>query len=139
MNRKASLGQALMAEDIPNDRMSIKHRRQPNGTMHQRRTHQRRKTRREVSPTHLYLLAPFIDRAIHEGNSLSESQCYDFLVLPVLGGAVAYENIERQDFEVALNLRGQIHDQVRHLKPGTKISRFTITDEKANKPWWKFW
>ncbi len=87
----------------------------------------------------LYLLSPFIDRAIHEGKALSESQCYDFKLHPVVGGAIAYENIERQDFMVALNLRGQLHEQVRHLKPGTRISKFTIADEKTKKPWWKLW
>jgi hypothetical protein len=87
----------------------------------------------------LYLLSPFIDRAIRDGLVLSESQCYDFKLHPAIGGEVAYENIERRDFMVALNLRGQLHDQVRHLQPGAKISGIKIADEKPKKSWWKVW
>lgn len=43
------------------------------------------------------------------------------------------------NFTVALNLRGQLHDQVRHMKPGTKISKFVLVHEKPTQPGWKFW
>ncbi|MBX9899297.1 MAG: DUF1851 domain-containing protein [Burkholderiaceae bacterium] len=87
----------------------------------------------------MYLLSPFVDRAIRDGQSLTESQCYDFKLHPVVGGEVVYENIQRLDFVVALNIRGQLYDQVRNLKPGTKITGFNFDDEKEQKPWWKFW
>lgn len=86
-----------------------------------------------------YLLSPFIDRAVRDGKSLSESQCYDFKLHPIVGGEVAYENIERMDFMVALNIRGQLHEQVQHMPPGTKISGVILADDKPSKPWWKFW
>jgi hypothetical protein len=38
-----------------------------------------------------------------------------------------------------LHIRGQLHEQVRNMIPGTKISKFTVVDEKAPQPWWKFW
>jgi len=87
----------------------------------------------------LYLMSPFVDRALREGASLAENQCFDFKVHPVVGGAISYANIERRDFTVALNLRGQLHDQVRHLRPGTKISGFALSDEKQQRPWWRPW
>ena len=77
----------------------------------------------------LYLLSPFVDRAIRDGLVLSTSQCYDFIHHPIIGGEIAYEDIERRDFVVALNLRGQLHDQTRHLKAGTKISGFKVAEE----------
>jgi hypothetical protein len=86
-----------------------------------------------------YLLSPFIDRAVREGLILSDSQCYDFKIHPIVGGQIVFENIERRDFKVALYLRGQLHDQVRHLKPGTKISGFKLAEEQARKPWWRLW
>ena len=86
-----------------------------------------------------YLFSPFVDRAIREDGALAEAQCLDFKIHPVMGGSVAYENVERRDFAVALNIRGQIHDQVRHLKPGTKISGVKMSESKTSKPWWKVW
>lgn len=74
----------------------------------------------------LFLFSPFVDRAIREGNSLDESQCYDFLLNPIVGGTIEYDNVGRMNFLVALNIRGQLHDQVRHLLPGTKISKFVM-------------
>ena len=88
-----------------------------------------------------YLLAGLVDRAISEGMTLEAGQCYDFRINPVLGGAVAFENVEAQDFLVALHIAGQIHEQVRNLPPGTKINAVTI-DENASerrKRWWRWW
>jgi hypothetical protein len=84
-----------------------------------------------------YLLSPFVDRAARDGLSLTDTQCYDFKLHPRVGGAVDFANIERRDFVVALHIKGQLHEQVRHMAPGTKISKFTILDEKSSKPWWK--
>jgi hypothetical protein len=35
-------------------------------------------------------------------------------------------NVRKMDFVVALNLGGQLHDQIRHLPPGTKIKGVKI-------------
>ena len=85
-----------------------------------------------------YLLSPFVDRAIAEGQILEGQQCYDFKVHPSVGGAFSYENVERCDFSVALHLRGQLHERCRHLAPGTKISEVTVEKASERKPWWKF-
>jgi hypothetical protein len=87
----------------------------------------------------LYFLSSFIDRAVREGLALSDEQCFDFKLHPIVGGAIDYPNIERTGFVVALHIRGQLHEQVRHMAPGTKISKFTLAEEKAPKPWWRPW
>jgi hypothetical protein len=87
----------------------------------------------------IFLFSPFVDRAIREGNSLDEGQCYDFLLNPIIGGAIEYDNVGKMNFLVALNIRGQLHDQVRHLPAGTKISNFVMEGENSSKPWWKIW
>ncbi|ATC63497.1 hypothetical protein CMV30_05745 [Nibricoccus aquaticus] len=86
-----------------------------------------------------YLLSGFVDRAIREGRILGEEECYDFRLHPVVGGAIDYSNIEKISAVVALHIRGQLHEQVRHLEPGTKISNFVFEPVKTPKPWWKLW
>lgn len=80
----------------------------------------------------LYLFSGFVDRAIREGMALVEDECYDFKINPIVGGPVNYSNVGKMSFLVALHLRGQIHDQVRHMEPGTKISKFVFADEKKS-------
>jgi len=73
-----------------------------------------------------YLLAGFVDRAVSEGMTLEPNQCYDFAIPPVLGGQIAYINIQCQDFHVSTNISGQIHKQIKDLPPGVKIDKITI-------------
>ena len=87
----------------------------------------------------LYLLSGFVDRAVRESMVLKEDECYDFKIHPIVGGAIDYSNVRKMSFLVALHLRGQLHDQVRHMKPGTKISKFVMVEEKKPKSWWKPW
>jgi len=90
-----------------------------------------------------YLFLPFVQRAEEEGLKLAADECYDFTLHPVIGGEVDMENIEKRSFLVALHIRGQLHEQVRHLPEGTKISGFKCESEepmdKPVKPWWKVW
>jgi Domain of unknown function (DUF1851) len=87
-----------------------------------------------------YLFAPFVQRAEAEGHALGPDECYDFKVHPVVGGAVDMSNVEKRSFLVSLHLRGQLHEQVRHLPPGTKINSFTLVEDAPGKrKWWKLW
>lgn len=84
-----------------------------------------------------YLMAPLVDYLIKSGVTLSATQCYDYKVHPRLGGQINHENIEVRSFVVALNLRGQLHEQVRHMKLGSNISSVKFQEEPKAKPWWK--
>jgi hypothetical protein len=74
-----------------------------------------------------YLLAGLAHAAETQGLMLAESEIFDFTQPPVLGGKFVVENLKPAFFVVSLNLSGQIHDQVRNLPPGTKISNIKIS------------
>ena len=87
-----------------------------------------------------YLMGGLVDRAISEGLILNDGECYDFVVSPVLGGEVSFENMQKLDFSVATSLSGQIHRQVKDLPEGTKISGIAADGIfPQSKPWWKIW
>jgi hypothetical protein len=74
-----------------------------------------------------YLLAGLAHAAETQGLMLAESQVFDFIQPPVLGGQFVVENLQPKDFVVSLNISGQIHNKVRNLSPGTKISNIKIS------------
>jgi hypothetical protein len=90
-----------------------------------------------------YLMTPLIDHLLGMGMVASDTRCYDYKLHPRLGGQIHHDNIELRDFVVALHLRGQLHEQVRHLKPGTRITEVKLEGDapkpQAAKPWWKRW
>lgn len=73
-----------------------------------------------------YLMAGLAEAAERKGLKLQPSEVFDFTKPPVLGGQLEVENLLPTDFVVSLNMSGQIHDQVRNLPPGTKISQVKI-------------
>jgi hypothetical protein len=73
-----------------------------------------------------FLLIGLVDRALEEGMTLDEGQCYDFKTNPILGGPIEYENMEIRDFVVSLYVSGKIHEQIKDLPPGTKIKDIEI-------------
>jgi hypothetical protein len=73
-----------------------------------------------------YLLAGLALGAERRGVIPAPDQIYGFKTPPILGGALDADNIETIDFVVGLHIAGQIHEQVRNLPPGTRISGFTI-------------
>jgi len=58
-----------------------------------------------------------------------------FKVAPVLGAAIAVENIEVMDFEVIVHIAGQLHRQVGDLPPGSRItaSRSRLHRRRASR------
>jgi hypothetical protein len=68
-----------------------------------------------------YLSANLVWAAHERGLVLSSTQVYDFAVPPIMGGAQGVENLAVSDFEAAVNIAGQIHDQLRSVPPGTPI------------------
>ena len=75
-----------------------------------------------------YLLAGLAHAANERGIALGSDQVYDFTPPPILGGERVVENISAMDFVVSLNIAGQMHDQVRRLPPGTRITGVTFSD-----------
>ena len=73
-----------------------------------------------------YLLGGLAMAAEASGLRLSDDEVYAFKVPPVLGGALDLANVEVSDFVVAVNLAGRLHDQVKNVPPGTRISGFQI-------------
>ncbi len=57
---------------------------------------------------------------------LADQDVYSFKVPPVLGGQFDVANIEVMPFVVTANLAGQLHQQIKELPPGTKISAFKM-------------
>jgi hypothetical protein len=64
--------------------------------------------------------------AERQGIIPSARQVLSFKVAPVLGAAIAVENIEVMDFEVIVHITGQLHRQVRDLPPGSRTTGFTV-------------
>jgi hypothetical protein len=75
-----------------------------------------------------YLLLGLAIAAEQRGIIPAANQVYAFTVPPALGGALDIDNIETIDFVVGMHIAGQIHDQVRNLPPGTRISGITINE-----------
>lgn len=75
-----------------------------------------------------YLFGGLVERAVREGQMLGQDQCYNYMVSPLIGGSASYENIGVRNFVVAVNLAGQLHNQVRHVPDGTRITGFKISD-----------
>lgn len=73
-----------------------------------------------------YLMAGLVNAAAEAGLAPGPDQVLSFKTAPILGGELAPSNLELTDFVVAVNLAGQIHEQVRSLPPGTPITGFTI-------------
>jgi hypothetical protein len=74
-----------------------------------------------------YLLAGLAHAAETQGLKLAASEVFDFTQPPVLGGQFVIDNMQPKDFVVSLNISGQIHNQLRNLPPGTKISNIKIS------------
>lgn len=86
-----------------------------------------------------YLFGGFVDRAVEDGVLPGPADCYDFKLHPKIGGLIDYGNVEVRNFVVALSIRGQLHEQLRELPDGARISKVEISEVPALKPWWKLW
>lgn len=75
-----------------------------------------------------FLLRDLAQEAERQGLVLAADQVYDFKHPPALGGSPEVTNIAMMSFVVSLNISGQLHDQIRDLAPGTRVSGFSIAD-----------
>lgn len=85
-----------------------------------------------------FLLGGIALAADRQGIALAPNQVYDFNPPPVLGGPFDVANLVATDFVVAVNLSGQIHEQLRNRPPGTRVNRVTVDalpEPKKSKFW----
>ncbi|MEV0455286.1 hypothetical protein [Catellatospora methionotrophica] len=73
-----------------------------------------------------YLLGGLAAQADARGLRLGPDQVYTFMPPPVIGGGVTVESVVVESFTVAVNIAGQIHEQVRDLPPGTSVTGVTL-------------
>ncbi|HSV40775.1 MAG TPA: hypothetical protein VLI04_18585 [Nocardioidaceae bacterium] len=73
-----------------------------------------------------YLLAGLVFAAAETGLTATGSDILDFKVPPVLGGDFDVPNLQVTDFEVAVHLAGQLHEQIKDLPDGAEISGFSF-------------
>jgi hypothetical protein len=79
-----------------------------------------------------FLLGGLAMAAERLGILLQPDEVYDFKIPPLLGGKTDVDNIVKMDFVVSLNIAGQLHDQVRHLPPGTKIKGIKVDGKEVH-------
>lgn len=73
-----------------------------------------------------YLMGELALAAAEQGIVPGPDQVLSFIHPPVLGGALTVDNLEVQDFVVATNIAGQIHQQVLDLPAGTPIAGVAV-------------
>jgi len=76
----------------------------------------------------IYLLSTLAAEAERAGLTPGQDQVYDFKITPALGGPIEVGNIGVIDFVAGVNIAGQLHDELRGLPPGTRITQVTIDD-----------
>ena len=63
-----------------------------------------------------------------KGLLLDDGECYDFKIAPVLGGKMSSDEMQKLSFVVKVHIAGQLHEQVKDLPPGTRITSVSISD-----------
>jgi hypothetical protein len=69
-----------------------------------------------------YLLAGLAFAAEEAGLVAEGSEILDYKVPPVLGGDFEVDNLRVTDFEVAVGLAGQLHEQIKDLPDGAEVT-----------------
>jgi hypothetical protein len=75
-----------------------------------------------------YLFAGFVERATREENALEKDSVMNSRSTLSLADPLVTKMSVSADFVVAVNIAGQLHDKVRFMAEGTRITGFTISD-----------
>ena len=75
-----------------------------------------------------WFLPGFVDSMERQGQILEPGQCYSFKVPPVLGGPTEVSNLQVISTLVHFSMAGQLHEQVRRMPQGTRISGFELIE-----------
>jgi hypothetical protein len=81
-----------------------------------------------------YLLGGLALATERRGMILGPGEVYDLTPPPCLGGSFDPEHVTTADFVIAVNIAGQIHDQLRGVPPGTPITGLTFDGSPAAPP-----
>jgi hypothetical protein len=76
-----------------------------------------------------YLLGSLAMAAERRGLLLGDEDAYVYAPHPAFGGGFGVERIIVMSFALALNLTGQLHDQLRNMSPGFKVTGFELVEE----------
>jgi Domain of unknown function (DUF1851) len=76
-----------------------------------------------------WFVPQLIGDLIVRGKRLGPGQCYSYTVPPMLSGKVELDNFEATDLLIHCSVFGQIGRQIQNLPEGTKINRFTTTND----------
>jgi hypothetical protein len=69
------------------------------------------------------LLTGFVIAMQRRGAHRATGMCYGYRVHPIIGGKTEVSNLVLLDIETWQAICGQIHQQVKQMKPGTRIRR----------------
>jgi hypothetical protein len=74
-----------------------------------------------------WFMPAFLDQLRDAGSHLSQGECYTATLPTILSGPFSVANWRPTHWRIHFHSLGQIHEQVRDLPEGTKISKFNYT------------
>ncbi len=74
-----------------------------------------------------WFMPGFLDELRQTGVMLSPGECYSALHSVALGGSFTVENWQPTHWRVHFAFSGHLHDQIKDLPPGTKITKINFT------------
>ena len=88
-----------------------------------------------------WFMGELVELLLEKDIKLKKGQTYGYKLLPILGGALKWENIEPTDPVVHQSILAQTIEQVQRLPRDTRIKGFTVDgrDPAEGKKWWQFW
>lgn len=74
-----------------------------------------------------WFMPAFLSELHEAGAYLSQGECYSAMHSIILGGTFSVENWQPTHWRVHFHALAQIHEQVKDLPPGTKITKINYT------------
>ncbi|MGE0640114.1 MAG: T6SS immunity protein Tdi1 domain-containing protein [Thermoanaerobaculia bacterium] len=75
-----------------------------------------------------WFLPGFVEAMERKGSRLEPGECYSYRLPPVLGGPIEVANLHVMSILVHFSLSGQLHEQLRRLPKGARISGFELAE-----------
>lgn len=74
-----------------------------------------------------WFMPGFLNELRQAGKHLSRGKCYSARHSTSLGGSFSVENFEQTFWRVHIAYSGQLHEKIKDLPPGTKITKINFT------------